>query len=193
MDNIDIKEIWKNQPTKDLSNRELDRIRLQKSESFLDRLKKNARIENAANIVLSIVFSIYVFINKDPLLGSISTIGMALFSYYYYNLYREIWKLEPTDDVRGFLKLVLEKMKFFLNRYYTGIVIIMPLAFWFGLNLGSHGENIELSTFLNLEGIIILSVTLVLTVLFTFWVIHMMYGKTVNKLKEMLKSLEENQ
>jgi hypothetical protein len=193
MDNIDIKEIWKNQPTKDLSDKELDRIRLQKSESFLDRLKKNARIENAANIIISLVFSMYIFFSNGPLLGSVSLIGMTIFSFYFYTLYKEIWKLEPTDDVKGFLRLVLEKMKFFLNRYYVGIVIVMPLAFWFGLNLGSQDENIDLDTFLTVKGIILISVTLIVTVLVTFWVIHLMYGKTVNKLKEMLKALEENQ
>lgn len=193
MNNIDIKEIWKNQPTKDLSNKELDRIRMQKSESFLDRLKKNARIENAANIIISIIFSIFIFINNGPLLGSLSAIGMALLSYYYFTLYKEIWKLEPSDDVRGFLKLVLEKMKFFLNRYYTGIVIIMPLAFWFGLNLGPDENGASLEELLNWRGILILVVTFGFMLLITFWIIHMMYGKTVNKLKEMLKSLEENQ
>lgn len=192
MSNIDIKDIWKSQKAGDISDEELDRMRMVKSETFLDRLKKNARMENAGNIVATIGLSLFLAMNHGYVVGAVCFVFMGLVSYYYFTLYREIWRIEPTSDVKAFLQLILDKMNTFLRRYYTGIAIIFPIFFYIGLNIDKE-EAFDFAILFEIRVLMTFVVTIAICVGIIYGIVYLIYGKTVKKLKDMLRSLEENE
>lgn len=190
MSKLDIKEIWKKQPKAQITDEELKKLRLAKSENFLEKLKKRAKTEHYANIVGSILVVFYIGYEVNFIWAGVTALIMGGIVYYYYTLYKEIWAIEPTSDVRVFLNHILDKMNVFLRRYYIGILLIFPLAFFFGINLGKD-EATDWPSLLAPGNLWKLGVGIFISLCIIYPVVYLLYGNIVRKLKSLLRSLDE--
>ena len=188
---MDIKDIWKNQPDQgsSLEEEELERLLQGKTESLLETIKRNARIEHFFNITVSPIFLIWLIFQKEWALLAVSTAGLTFLVVFYWNLYKKLWAIEPSDNTKLFLYEFYETFKDFLRRYIYGLIIILPLSFTIGIYI-SGGED-PFNTVFKLKNIGLIVLTLSVLGASVYGMVYLFYGKYMKKLKELIKSLEE--
>ncbi len=194
MGKINIEEVWKNQPNEkaDLQDEEINNIRVRKSEGFLEKLQKNARLENALNISVSIIVTAGLLIAQKWLSALLSAALFLILIFYYYQLYKELWRLRPTADVHEFLKILTSKMKSFIQRYYIGLLFIMPLSMGFGFWLAS-GDEVNWDKYTSPGGIGIILAAVILSFGLAYFMVELMYGRTYKKLRKLLDELDQQE
>jgi hypothetical protein len=194
MNKINIEEVWKNQPEEKaaLQDEEINNIRMRKSEGFLEKLQKNARIEHYMNISIFIIMTIAFLVAQRWLSALAASVLFLILIFYYHNLYKELWRLKPTADVHEFLQILTAKMKSFIQRYYLGLFFIMPLSMSFGFWLASGGE-VNWHKYTSPGGIGIISLSIVLAFGLSYFLVELMYGRTYKKLKKLLAELDEQE
>lgn len=194
MEKINIEEVWKNQPKEaaTLRDEEINKIRMRKSEGFLDKLQKNARIEHFLNVSVSVIVTVGLLIAQKWLSAIISVALFLILIFYYYQLYKELWSLKPTTDVHEFLKIITTKMKSFIQRYCIGLILIMPLSMGFGIWLASDGD-INWDKYTSPAGFGILLAAVILSFIMAYFMIELMYGRTYKKLKKLLAELDSQE
>ncbi|MEM8893599.1 MAG: hypothetical protein AAGC88_03410 [Bacteroidota bacterium] len=191
MGKINIEEVWKNQQTEkaELHDDEINSIRMRKSHGFLEKFQKSARIEHFMNVTVSVLMTIAFLVLQKwvsaVLIGSLFTILVL----YYYNLYKELWQLKPTEDVHEFLQILSSKMKKFIQRYYAGLFILLPFSLFTGIWLAADGD-VEWGRFTSTKGLLLLSSGIAATGILTYFMIELMYGRTYKKLKNLLAELD---
>lgn len=192
MGKINIEEVWKNQPNEKaaLQDEEINNIRMRKSEGFLEKLQRNARIEHYMNIGVSIIITVGFLLVERWLSALMSVSFFLILIFYYHNLYKELWRLRPTTDVHGFLRILASKMKSFIQRYYIGLLFIMPLSMSFGFWLASGGE-VNWNKYTSPEGIGVLLAAVILSFGLAYFMVELMYGRTFKKLKQLLHELDQ--
>ena len=108
MRKINIEEVWKNQLSEkiELHDEEINSIRMRKSHGFLEKFQKSARIEHFMNITVSLMVTIGFLVMQRWVSAVLVASLFTLLILYYYNLYRELWQLKPTEDVHEFLNIL---------------------------------------------------------------------------------------
>ena len=194
MSKINIEEVWKSQPKEKaaLQDEEINTIRMRKSEGFLERLQKNARIEHYMNIAASVIVTAVFLVRQEWKSALVAAILFLTFILYYHNLYKALWLLRPTADVHEFLKILTSKMKSFLQKDYAGMLLIMPLSLGFGIYLASDGE-VNWDKYTSLGGIGIMALAFALAFGLAYFMVELMYGRTFKKLKSLLAELDNKE
>ena len=192
MSKLDIEDIWRSQPEEQttLADEELEQIMKSKSLGIHEKFKRSAKTEHTLNMVVGSVLVIVLFVRESWVLGVLSSaffLGLVL---YYYQLYRQIWELKPTSDVRDYLIELYHTMKVFMRRYYIGMIIIFPVSVYLGLQLGTQDE-VDYEKFKDPQTLLLLLGLACGTGALVYWIFQKMYGNAYKRLKEMVKNLEE--
>ncbi len=191
MGKINIEEVWKNQPEEQatLQDEEINNIRMRKSQGFLEKLQKNARLEHYMNIGVSVLATSGLLI-AQKWISAVTAIALFLILiFYYYNLYKELWRLTPTADVHEFLKILRDKMKTFMQRYYAGLFFVMPVSMTAGFWLASGGEP-DWEKYNSPETIGLVGLIFAFAFSMAYFMVDLMYGRTYKKLKKLLSELD---
>lgn len=194
MDKINIEEVWKNQPeeTAALQDEEINKIRMRKSEGFLEKLQKNARIEHYMNVGVSVIVTGGFLISQKWVSAMIAAGLFLILIFYYHNLYKGLWQLRPTADVHEFLEILTSKMKTFMQRYYMGLFFVMPVSMAAGFWLASGGAP-DWEKYSSPEAMGVVGFAFAIAFIMAYFMVELMYGRTYKKLKQLLAELDEQE
>ena len=196
LDNL--KEAWKGHTVKNASdgNEQILSMLHKKSQRPIAKMKRNLFRELIAVIVLySASISFYIFDDK----GKFWEVALMLFVigvfflFYYYRKNKLLSAMECVAcEVKSNLQLQVATLEKYVRFYYLVGMILTPLAYFttgFFVLYKSPGITMSTNFYMWFFGS-----GIVMTILLFFlnkWYVNKLYGQHVNKLKELLKQMEE--
>lgn len=197
MADIDIQGLWAKGKQASRSNEpqiDIDEAIKGKSRNTLYWIKVILWIELLINII-STPFIIAMFKETEQE-GALVFFLIILVIYvaYYIFLIRSINQFNYLSDVRSSLKRLYKYLNFYLLHYKVLIWTVFPGSFIYGLWLGMKESGEEIPTdeprfWAYIIGISIVFIALM--VLIGSWLVNLIYGKKIKRLKGMVKELEE--
>ena len=196
LDNL--KEAWKGHTVKNAadSNEEILSMLQKKSQRPIAKMKRNLFRELVAVIVLyTASISFYIFDDKGKFweVALMLFIIGVLFLFYYYRKNKLLSKMECVAcEVKSNLQLQVATLEKYVRFYYLVGMILTPLAYFatgFFVLYKSPGITMSSKFY-----ILFFSSGVVMTILLYFvnkWYVNKLYGQHVEKLKELLKQMEE--
>lgn len=197
MAEIDIQGLWAKGKQATRSQEpgiDIDEAIKGKSKTTLYWIKVILWLELLINVV-SAPFIIVMFTETDQLnFLAFFLIILAIYVAYYIFLIRSINQFNYLSDVRSSLKRLYKYLNYYLLHYKVLIWTVFPGSFIYGLWLGMQESEEELPThdltfWAVIIGISIVSISFM--VLIGSWLVNLIYGKKIKRLKGMVKELEE--
>ncbi|MDW3193825.1 MAG: hypothetical protein R8G66_15745 [Cytophagales bacterium] len=196
MADIDIQGLWAKGKQANRSNEpeiDIDEAIKGKSRNTLYWIKVILWIEFWINVI-SFPFIVLMFLEMESYGFLIFfSLLVAVYLVYYLFLIRSINQFNYLADVRSSLKKLYKYLNFYLLHYKVLIWTVFPGSFIYGLWLGieQSGEDFprDAQSWLKLIGISIICIGLM--ILIGNWMVNLIYGKKIKRLKGMVKELEE--
>jgi len=121
-------------------------------------------------------------------------IVLVIYVAYYVFLIRSINQFNYLSDVKSSLKRLYKYLNFYLLHYKVLIWTIFPGSFLYGMWLGMQESGEEIPTddqgfWAYIIGVSIICITVM--VLLGSWLVNLIYGKKIKRLKGMVQELEE--
>lgn len=196
-----LKEIWNHSggPEKEVSGEEVRQILQRQSGSAIAKMKRNLKIELAVMVVLY-VYVIFRDVHSVPgMLWLLLLVVEAVYLVYFGIKYRLLNRMEcPVCEVRSNLQQQLKSLERLLRFYLWSGIVLIPLvvlcSFWIGYSYDPPTGLSQDAFFLPLVSFVLLVVSFLLCIplfYFTKWYIRKLYGRHIDKLKEMLNDLNE--
>lgn len=198
LDNL--KEVWQADAGNTLPGIKEDILLMlqKKSRSPITKIKRNLRGEMMVVVVLysaSIIY--YIISNKGrywELALMLFLMGM-LFMFYYYRKNKLLQEMEcVTCEVKSNLERQVSMLGKYIRFYFVAGTLLTPIAYFTaGLIVlyKSPGFSIAGTQFLSW----FIGIGIVLSILVYFlniWYVNKLYGRHLNKLKELLQQMEES-
>lgn len=190
----DLKQVWQEQQSGPEAGKEsLQALMLGKSKGPIARIRRNLNRELWVVLVLyvlTILFYIFVDQSRYWNVAIMLVVILALFIVYYYKKSR---LLKEMDCVSGQVKATLERQIVLLERYirfyFLSGTIGTPLVFFVTLFLlkSNMPQGIVLSEFFSWPMAAGMAVLVLVSYLLNKWYVNKLYGKHVEKLKELMR------
>lgn len=201
MAELDIKDIWAKGKLQRFSELTLDvdAVVGMKSKNVLYWVKFILWIEFWINLV-SFPFLVWSLFQEDyyphyRIVTMATCVLIVLYLFYFQFLINKIKGFDYTGDVYSSLKKIYGYLKFYLLHYRVIVWIIMPLASIFSISisfdqLANEGINLEKGskeywTFIAIMGGIYLVIILIM-----HFMVNLIYGRKIKRLKGMISELE---
>ena len=195
-----LKEIW-NKPLpseKEVSGEEIRQILRRQSKSAIGKMKRNLMIE----LALMVLIYVYAVIRYDKLMPELQwfIIGIEIIYLVYFGIkYRLLSRMEqPASEVRSSLQKQLNTLENLLHFYLWSGLLLIPIAalgsFWIGYTYSNPVEFSRDNSLLLITSFVILVASLLICIpifFFTKWYIRKLYGRHIEKLKNMMNELSE--
>lgn len=185
----------------------LNELLARKSNSPLAKMKRNLNWELWAIIILyggSIVFYFTAWNGKMESVGWFMLVLALLFLLYYYLKIRLINKMaNPAGRVKQTLQHQISTLESFVRLYFIAGTVLIPIsALFFARIYYVHSRFIEPGNILFpsdenpiwkvvLAWLLIIAIISYLSLLMNKWYINKLYSRHINKLKSILKEMEE--
>lgn len=198
MADIDIQGLW--EKGKQVSRPaapeiDIDEAIKGKSKTTLYWIKVILWIEFWVNVVCT-PFAIGLF-RETRQYGALAffIVVVIVYLFYYIFLIRSINRFSYLTDVKTNLKRLYKYLNFYLLHYKVLIWTMFPASFIYGFWLGLTSEHDELpdDTKFWVVIIAILVVSTTLMVVLGNWLVNLIYGKKIKRLKGMVQELEETE
>ncbi|MEP2025133.1 MAG: hypothetical protein ABJH98_15355 [Reichenbachiella sp.] len=195
MKDLDIKDIWKDGNAADekvYAKPEIDRMIRKGSSSLVHRFIKTLSVELWLNLVVLTFFSLGLLYTKQWVIGGGMMVLNALFFVYYRNLINILKKEEIDSSVLEHLYTIQRIVKRFILHYkiasfVLAILVVAAVFYLDGNEFYIKFTNDPKSFIIGLASGVLVAIP------FTFYVIHLLYGKKARKLAYMIESLEQKE
>ncbi|MEL6560582.1 MAG: hypothetical protein AAFQ94_20490 [Bacteroidota bacterium] len=201
MAELDIKDIWAKGKSQGFSEMKLDvdDVIGKKSKNVLYWVKFILWIEFWINVA-SLPFLVWAIFQHDyyPQFRNFTiftSILIVMYLFYYQFLINKIKAFDYTSDVYSSLQRIYRYLKFYLLHYRVIVWVFMPLASIYSINLSleqlaDEGVMIEKGsaeywTFIAFMGGLYLFIILVM-----HFLVNLIYGRKIKRLKGMISELE---
>jgi hypothetical protein len=201
-----LKDMWKEQEPD--RPRDVQPLLNKKSNSPIAKMKKHLVMELSAVILMYGIVIIYFFAAYKGRFSSVSILYLfigVVFCIYYFKKFKLLKEMEcMACQVKTNLSKQLDTLEKYIRFYLIAGTALIPLVliffYWFGYTYLPKGREFffpqpsETITVLQSIGIFML-ITTVATVLSYYlnkWYIRKLYGKYIDKLKEMLLQMEDD-
>lgn len=206
----DLKNIWSSNIEKDIGQQvvEQDKIRAllnKKSTNIIDRVRKNLFGEIILFFIcLILVASVPIYLQTKQVLIVCTLIIVLIFIpylVYYLKKYQELKRFfSYNQDIKSSLQMLIKQLEKYINIYFWGSLLLTPISgFLLGFailyEMKALGFLIYFNAFSSTTLSMILSFALLLTLIsypIMKWYIRKLYGQHLEKLKDCLRELEEN-
>lgn len=198
----DLKSIWKQQPAFVAKNEaEIAQMLKGRSNTLIHKLKRNVWFELVFTVLCILVLFVYSFYLKDGALKwTILSLLVLLVSYtiYYVKKLILLKQYDPSaENLRDNLMQLLKRLDLFMKFYKTSYAILFPVFFALGLLFGAieTGFDMFIHKFESpLYALSFFSLSIVFMVgvyTITNWYLKKLYGNHIEKLKSLLKEIQE--
>ncbi len=182
----------------DVSEESLRKLLRTKSKSAISKMKRNLMIE----LALMILIYAYAVIQYDHFMPGLQwlLVGIEMIYLFYFVIkYRLLSRMEnPASEVRSSLQKQLNSLENLLRFYLWSGLLLVPMAalasFWIGYTYSSSAEFPRDNSLLLITSLVVLLISILLCIplyFFTKWHIRKLYGRHIEKLKEMMHELSE--
>ncbi len=195
MADIDIQGLWEKGKQISRSNEpeiDIDQAIKGKSRTTLFWIKVILWIEFWINVV-SLPLMVLMFLEMESYGFMAFFIALVLvYLVYYLFLIRSINQFNYLSDVKSSLKRLYKYLNFYLLHYKVLVWTVFPGSFIYGLWLGIHESGDELPDdpkfWWIMAGILVVGVGLF--ILIGSWMVNLIYGRKIKRLKGMVEELE---
>ncbi len=207
----DLKNIWLSNIENDIGKQSVEQEKIRallskRSTNIIDQLRKNLLAEMIVFMVcLLLVATVPIYFKtKEIFILCTLVVGIIFIPYliYYIKKYQELRKFYSyNENIKLSLQLLIKQLEKYLNIYFWGSILLTPISgFLLGIGIlyemKALGFLLYFDVFSSSTIYTILSFALMLTLLsypVMKWYIRKLYGKHLEKLKDCLKELEENE
>ncbi|UXX79773.1 hypothetical protein N7E81_01445 [Reichenbachiella carrageenanivorans] len=194
MKDLDIKDIWKGSGVVDESAFSLSKIEgmiSRGSHSLVRRFVRALTWEIWINLIVLTIVGVRLLVAREWLGGG-SVLVLDVVFYLYYKKLIDNLKSEQIDStVLAYLYNVQAQIRQFIRHLKIAVFGISVLACLLVISIHANGfYNVELGSS---RLLLSLGAGLGLAVPFSFYFIHLMYGKKAKKLAQMIDSLESEE
>ena len=195
-----LKDIWnKSLPSEaEMSGEDIRQMMRQRSKSAIAKMKRNLMIE----LALMILIYAYAVIQNDHFMPGMQWlfVGIEVIYLFYFGIkYRLLSRMEnPAFEVRSSLQKQLNSLENLLRFYLWSGLLLVPMvtlaSFWIGYTYSIPGEFPRDNSLLLITSFVILLVSTLICIplyFFTKWYIRKLYGRHIEKLKNMMNELSE--
>lgn len=195
-----LKEIWnKSLPSEtEISGEDIRQIMRQRSKSAIAKMKRNLMIE----LALMVLIYAYAVIQNDHFMPGLQWlfVGIEVIYLFYFGIkYRLLSRMEnPAFEVRSSLQKQLNSLENLLRFYLWSGLLLIPIAalvsFWIGYTYSNPAEFSRDNSLLLITSFVILVASILICIpifFFTKWYIRKLYGRHIEKLKNMMNELSE--
>lgn len=192
MAEVDIIDLW-NKGKRTAYSQEVDLKELvtKKSKTPLYWIKFILWIEFFINLISLPIVLIYYTDDHPILYGIFFPIVVVIYLVYYQFLIQKINRFDYSMDVRTGLKKLYGYLNFFFLHYKVIIWISVIPSFFYGGYLGMTESGNQPTTKIVLVFIAIGIVACGLLIIFFNFLINMIYGRKIKRLKGIVKEMEE--
>lgn len=197
----DLKDIWKQNPLYPQKKaEEIAAMLKSKSTSIIDKLKRNVWIELIFTDLVGIALLIYAFtIPNGALKWMIISILLVFFLYTFYFIKKLLLlnRYEQSQDIKTNLESLAIRLTEYLAFYKRSYAILYPIYFFIGLLFVAVEKGMDefihsISQPKSLIYLIVMSlVFLFSSTWFVRWYLKKLYGDHVEKLKNLLRDINE--
>ena len=195
----DLRRQWQQQPADTpapLDAAALTQLLAQRSGNIVARLLRNARMERAANYVLSALALVGTWLMPAPWLrmycGLLTLVGLVCIFYFYRKMgvLRQI--SSPAGDLKAHLKRLVDGLRALIRFYYWFTLATIPLT---GLAVILLAYFKLLGSFTPAKALVVAGIEL--AVLYwpvarvTTWWLQRLYGQHLDRLEASLRELNE--
>lgn len=195
MKDLDIKDIWKQGDEANVqafSNPEIEAMLRKGSDSLVHRFIKTLTIELWVNLIVLTGIGLGMIFSDQWTVGVGLLIIDLLFYFYYRNLINSLKKEEIDSSVLAYLYTIQKMVRRFILHYKIASLVLVPIMLAIVLYLDGNDFYVKYSA--NPESFVIgMACGIVIAIPFTFYMIHLMYGKKARKLAHMIRSLEKEE
>ena len=195
MAEIDLSQIWSR--SKEVSAHDqidIDQAIRGRSRDTLRWIKIILIIELSLNVVLTPI--IYFWWKSQgitwqffPFLGVV-----LIYIGYYLFLIKAVSSFSYAEEVKAGLNKIYRYLKIYLLHYKVVIWVFYPLSYLYGLHLGLQENETPLSEFSALRWLKLIGISIAFNaaiIAFFTWLINLIYGRKIKRLKAILDSLED--
>lgn len=204
----ELKEIWKQaDETSGLphrSNDEILRMMQEPSKSPVAKMRRNLLMELLVVVISVSWVSIYYFTAFEGRLQEVSwayILLASLFLGYYYQKNKLLKSMQCVAcRVKSNLELQLKTLEKYVKLYLIISTALIPVMLCFMYYLVLNYKKIPINNSFGMSGnedkftLLYLLFTVIFTVVLYFlnrWYIHLLYGRHIRKLKELIRDMEE--
>ncbi len=197
----DLKSIWKQQKPFEAKNEEEIALMLKgRSKDLITKLKRNVWFELILTMVCIAGLGFYGFtLRPGALMWTILALLVFLVSYSFYYV-KKIILLNEYDssatDLKSNLQQLIERLEIYLKFYKRSYAILYPVFFALGILFGALETGFD-QYIQKFKSPTYVMAFLLLTIVFmvgiytiTNWYLKKLYGKYIDKLKSLLKELQ---
>ena len=200
---LDLIDIWK-KDTASLKNAEInvDEAIGKKSTTVLAKIKFILKIEFWLNNLIVPACAVWYFIDFGVGYGVFTFMAFLIYFFYYIFLIRSINRFDYSGDVKKSLTKVYKYLRFYLLHYkvviWEGYVLVNWGADGYGIYMGYTGQEMDLPQntpqfeFTKTEAYVVIGLIIVVPVLFAallHWLVNLIYGLKIKKLKRIVDDL----
>jgi len=201
-----LKDLWRDIGQKDVrreSDEQILRMLHKRSQSPIEKMKRNLRSELTAVIILYSLPIAYFLTASNARYWELALLLLVIgifFGFYYYHKNKLLREMQcVTCEVRSNLERQVSTLRKYVRFYFISGTVLTPIAYfatafivWFKSPVAAtiaRSPN-------RLEYAVLIGVGLALTIASYFlniWYVNKLYGQHINKLKNLLGEMEERQ
>lgn len=192
MAEVDIIKLWNKgkAPSSDAESFDIDEVISRKSKTPLFWIKLVLWIEFWINFVSLPFF--YVYRDLDPVLyGIVTPILIVIYLVYYQFLIRKIKAFDFTDNVRSGLRKLYGYLNFFFLHYKVVIWVVFPIVYAYQIYVAIQNIPHKMSTKSILATIGIGIVVCAVVALLINFLINLIYGRKIKRLRGIVQELDQ--
>ncbi|MEO1049374.1 MAG: hypothetical protein AAFX87_02035 [Bacteroidota bacterium] len=185
----DLKDIWQSGTVK-VKKPVIDPAHKQKHADIISSIRHTLKVENAFNIVFTVLVIIWMVLDKAYLIGIGFLVIMIPGIMYYLHFIKKLNAVRYDTDVNHYLHDVYKFFARFINHYKIFGYIAIVVGFGFGINIYSDDFELrfeKLKTFFSSPISIVL---IVFGILLVNLITYLIYGRKKRILKKMLEEFE---
>lgn len=197
----DLKNIWKqNPPFPNKNAEEISAMLKSNSTSIIEKLKRNVWFELIFTDVVGVALLIYAFtIPHGRIKWTIISILVVFFLYTFYFIKKLLLlnRFDQGKDIKSNLELLAAQLTSYLSFYKKSYAILYPVYFIIGLLFVAveKGMDVFLDSITRPKSLVyLISMSLVFlfsSTWFVRWYLQKLYGNHVEKLKSLLKEINQ--
>ena len=197
----DLKSIWQQSGYEPKGEHEIAAMLKRRSNTIINKLKRNVWFELIFTIVCGVALTIYTFtLQSKAMQWLIVSLLIMLVSYLFYYIKKItlLRKFDPSsENLKVTLKHLYDRLKIYFSFYKRSYAVLYPVYFILALLFGAIESGFEafLHKFANfgflMAFVLISAAFFVLIYRFTDWYLRKLYGDHIDKLQELLNELED--
>ena len=194
---LDIRSIWqKSKAFEQPASVDIDRLEKTKTKTTLYWIKFILRIEFWLNIVVFPFYIHYTYNVRNDTTFTIIYAGIALvYAFYYLFLIKQIKGFSYDGDVVQSLRKVYGYLNFYLLHYKVVIWLSLVVGLIIGYNDDKKSGEIS-ADLTQQEWLIMIGTTIIFALVIgaiLHFLIHLIYGRKIKRLKQIVNSLEKDE